>query len=120
VAKKSMMEQEVANAIDDYQVGVSTEWRVLVATVASIMERYGVDAVSDSVASITEHYGVDGVSEFEIPRGVLEKSYRFAKRGLKIFDDRRKISRQAEETLLKSIKPPERKREESSRKNKKR
>ena len=59
---KSEMEKELANAVDDFRVSVRSDWRMLVNTVSGIMERYGVEAVTET----------------KIPPRVLAKSDRFA------------------------------------------
>ena|ERR1039458_4467391 len=100
VPKKSEIEKELANAIEDYELSVSSEWRVLVNTVSSIMERHGMDAVS----------------EIKIPPGVVAKSERFAERGLKIFTDWGEISRQARAMLIMRNEERARAKQERSRK----
>ena len=104
MAKQSAMEKELADAIDDYQVSVMSQWRVLVATVANVMERYGMDAVS----------------KFEIPPGVLEKSNSRAESGLKIFNDWGEISRPAATILINRNRAWGSEKKDRGRKNKKR
>jgi hypothetical protein len=97
------LQKELANAIDDFQVSVRSELRMLVLTVSNIME----------------HYGTDAVSEIEIPQGVLAKSELFSERELKTFNDWGEISRQAEFLLIKRNEDQEeRMRDDRSKKNK--
>ena len=98
--QRKLLAKELANAVDDFQVSVRSEWRILVLTVSSIME----------------HYGMDAVAEIGIPRGVVAKSELFSERELKMFDWG-EISRQAESLLIQRNEDQERTREDRSAKN---
>lgn len=102
--KRKLLQKELANAIDDFQVSVRSDLRMLVLTLSSIME----------------HYGMDAVNEIGIPQGVLAKSELFSERELKMFNDWGEISRQAESLLIQRNEDQERRREDRSTKNEER